>query len=211
MKKAISIFLVITFAIILASQTQRAYAVVGIKKEPKKAQEPIGDLSDIFATMSVYCTEWNKTVGASFKTDLTIDFNNYSVAGHPDIESNMAGDNIFVFDIDGILFELDITTYQVYSISVSFGNDAYDSYQKLARVCAAIYAIAYDFPKTDKEMKQRYIDMIEVVVDEIELLNKTNGYSNSASSLPFIQRTEKGTFIFYLKMTESGIVFSTKQ
>lgn len=173
-----------------------------------KTATSMGTMEDLFSSVAVYCKHWNQIIGPSFSTDLSFDTDDWTIEKTTDFDTAMAGDFYVVINVDGIRAVIDFQEHNVYSLSVPLYNSKYDSYQNLARIAAVICAVAYDFPKSNQEMKERYIDIGKLITDQADRLLEE--LQTGGREVSFSVQTELGLFKFFICYTSEGVVFSTK-
>ena len=173
-----------------------------------ESRASIGTLDDIFGFITVYCDHWNNSFGEAFGTDMSFDFDNFSVLQNPGMDSFLNGDSVFLYDIDGIVAEVDITSYDVISIYVPMITEKYDTYQVLSRTGAIMSYFAYDAPSSESELRNRYIETMQIMTKELEDFQKL--LSINTTTMPIVVTSDTKSYLFYLVKTSDGIYFSTK-
>lgn len=172
----------------------------------------LGEFGDLIANIAVYCQHWNVSIGKEFGTDLSLHTEEMYVEKTPEYSSDNFDLSLpYLYNIDGIKADVNIFNNQIYALYVIMNNDKYDSLQASARAAAIISAIAYDFPKSEKELTSRFIILFTQITDWLDLLKLKLRSFGAPVDVVFSVSAEKGVYNFYLTIKDEDVIFSTNR
>ena len=195
MKKVITI--VILICLLFSSSVVHAEEV-GTENTDNSLM-PLGDFFTLMDNISVYCKEWDKVYGASYKQDMTFDTNNCYI----DESTNGSDDKFITYFCDGILAETD-NNMQTYSLRIKVIDSELEKLPLLARICGIISVVAYDWPKKTRDYRQRFLSISQDYMDALDS-RWENAYFFGSSEFWII--SNKGVFSFFFVVDEEGDLY----
>lgn len=191
MKNSRSAFFVVLAVLFLL------FSVVPASAETETAH----DLAVYLADFTVYCKHWNDTVGKEYGIDISYDSDRMTVIKAM-LEGFSGGTmDLNVADYDGIIAETD-WNYNVYSLRANTIPDNVEKLYSISRVSALINAVAYDFPSTERQMTERFIETMNLYMDFLSA-NVDEILDGNAKTMTV--KTSKGEFDFNFVFMDDGI------
>ena len=151
---------------------------------------PIGNAESIISAAAVYCNKWDELIGSAVGYHMAFNESRTSVVQKKHID--MGGNMVTTVDIDGIHMNID-DNMTVYTIQVPVRSGEKEQYVSTARIFAVINAIAYDYPSSDAEMSQRYMDCLS---EYLAFMEENKDLLASSNVVYWTIETEKGVFEF---------------
>ena len=193
MKSRFHRFLAVLSALILAAMIQSAQIRPGqsvflttasassaYEGKPQKVE-------DVLSAMTVYCTHWQQLIGDPMGYTFSFDPENLKLLR--DRHEDMYGKMVTTFIIDGIYADIDDNLNVFTMLFPQKTGDISET----VKVLAAISALAYDFPASNAEMRERFL---QILTEYNDFTERHLAELLAGDSATWTKTTEKGTFQF---------------
>lgn len=185
-------FLCIAIVIVLCSLSLGAFA----EPATDDVSQGYGSFFEVGGLIGAYCNAWDKTIGKSFGSDMTLDVSNMSI-----IEQT---DDGFTMDVDGIIFETDSDFY-ISSMRVCVTGSE-DTYRIMSRTCGIIAILCYETPDSASAMTSLFSEIFEKYVDALELCTHFMQLLKKDWESEVIEGN-KGAIMVYFRMIDGNMYF----